>query len=33
MARYSEEGPDYQENMERLLKKFDTAAEPGAAGR
>ncbi len=25
MARYSEEGPDYVENMERLLKKFDTA--------
>ena len=24
-ARYSEEGPDYIENMERLLKKFDTA--------
>ena len=26
MARYSEEGPDYQENMERLLKKHRTAA-------
>ena len=25
MARYSEEGPDYQDNMERLLKKHDTA--------
>jgi 2-oxoglutarate ferredoxin oxidoreductase subunit alpha len=25
MARYSEEGKDYQENMERLLKKHDTA--------
>ncbi len=25
MARYSEEGPDYIENMERLLKKFGTA--------
>jgi 2-oxoglutarate ferredoxin oxidoreductase subunit alpha len=25
MARYSEEGPDYQENMERLLKKHGTA--------
>ena len=24
-ARYSEEGPDYVENMERLLKKFETA--------
>ena len=27
MARYSEEGPDYQENMERLLKKHRTAAK------
>ncbi len=26
-ARYSEEGPDYQENMLRLLKKFDTARQ------
>ncbi len=26
MARYSEEGHDYQENMERLLKKHRTAA-------
>ena len=26
MARYSEEGPDYQENMDRLLKKHKTAA-------
>jgi 2-oxoglutarate/2-oxoacid ferredoxin oxidoreductase subunit alpha len=26
MARYSEEGQDYQENMERLLKKHRTAA-------
>jgi 2-oxoglutarate/2-oxoacid ferredoxin oxidoreductase subunit alpha len=26
MARYSEEGRDYQENMERLLKKHRTAA-------
>ena len=25
MARYSEEGADYQENMERLLKKHRTA--------
>jgi len=25
MARYSEEGPDYQDNMERLLKKHHTA--------
>jgi 2-oxoglutarate/2-oxoacid ferredoxin oxidoreductase subunit alpha len=25
MARYSEEGPDYVENMERLLRKFETA--------
>ncbi len=25
MARYSEEGDDYQENMDRLLKKHDTA--------
>jgi 2-oxoglutarate ferredoxin oxidoreductase subunit alpha len=25
MARYSEEGPDYQQNMERLLKKHNTA--------
>jgi 2-oxoglutarate ferredoxin oxidoreductase subunit alpha len=25
MARYSEEGPDYQENMERLLRKHRTA--------
>lgn len=25
MARYSEEGPDYHENMERLLKKHHTA--------
>ncbi len=25
LARYSEAGPDYVENMERLLKKFDTA--------
>src|SRR6201993_2274640 len=24
-ARYTEEGPDYEENMLRLLKKFDTA--------
>ncbi len=24
-ARYSEEGPDYVENMQRLLKKFETA--------
>ena len=26
MAKYSEEGADYQENMERLLKKHQTAA-------
>ena len=25
MAKYSEAGPDYIENMERLLKKFETA--------
>ena len=25
MAKYSEAGPDYVENMERLLKKFETA--------
>ena len=25
MARYSEEGADYQENMDRLLKKHRTA--------
>jgi 2-oxoglutarate ferredoxin oxidoreductase subunit alpha len=24
-ARYSEAGPDYQDNMQRLLRKFDTA--------
>jgi 2-oxoglutarate/2-oxoacid ferredoxin oxidoreductase subunit alpha len=24
-ARYSEEGPDYVDNMQRLLRKFDTA--------
>ena len=30
-ARYSERGPDYIYNMERLLKKFATAAAPGAA--
>lgn len=35
MARYSEEGPDYQENMERLLKKHLTARSfvPPAIGR
>ena len=33
MARYTEEGPDYQDNMERLLKKTDTARDPGAARR
>jgi 2-oxoglutarate ferredoxin oxidoreductase subunit alpha len=27
MARYSEEGPDYQENMDRLLKKHRTARQ------
>ena len=36
-ARYSEEGPDYAENMLRLLKKFDTAKNwcrtRGAYGR
>jgi 2-oxoglutarate/2-oxoacid ferredoxin oxidoreductase subunit alpha len=26
-ARYSEEGPDYEENMLRLLKKFETAKQ------
>src|SRR3546814_3796852 len=26
-ARYSEEGHDYIENMERLLRKFDTAKD------
>jgi 2-oxoglutarate ferredoxin oxidoreductase subunit alpha len=26
-ARYSEEGPDYIENMERLLRKFETAKQ------
>jgi 2-oxoglutarate ferredoxin oxidoreductase subunit alpha len=26
-ARYSERGPDYTDNMERLLKKFQTAAD------
>jgi 2-oxoglutarate/2-oxoacid ferredoxin oxidoreductase subunit alpha len=26
MAKYSEEGPDYQENMDRLLKKHRTAS-------
>ena len=25
IARYTEEGPDYQDNMERLLKKYRTA--------
>jgi 2-oxoglutarate ferredoxin oxidoreductase subunit alpha len=29
-ARYSERGPDYIYNMERLLKKFRTAADHGA---
>ncbi len=35
MARYSEEGADYQENMERLLKKHNTARSlvPAAIGR
>ena len=34
MARYSEEGADYQENMERLLKKHHTARTlVPAAGR
>ena len=32
MARYSEEGADYQENMERLLKKHAYRPFPGAAG-
>src|SRR6202007_2106385 len=27
-ARYSEEGPVYVDNMERLLKKFETARKP-----
>jgi 2-oxoglutarate ferredoxin oxidoreductase subunit alpha len=27
MAKYSEEGPDYQENMDRLLKKHRTARQ------
>jgi 2-oxoglutarate ferredoxin oxidoreductase subunit alpha len=26
-ARYSEAGPDYMENMQRLLRKFETAKE------
>jgi 2-oxoglutarate/2-oxoacid ferredoxin oxidoreductase subunit alpha len=30
-ARYSEEGADYVENMERLLRKFETAKDAGAA--
>ena len=30
-AQYSERGPDYIYNMERLLHKFKTAADPGAA--
>ena len=30
-AMYSEAGPDYIYNMERLLRKFKTAADPGAA--
>ena len=30
-ARYSERGPDYIYNVERLLKKFATAADAGAA--
>ena len=33
MARYSEEGQDYQENMERLLKKHQHRAGHGAARR
>jgi 2-oxoglutarate/2-oxoacid ferredoxin oxidoreductase subunit alpha len=35
MARYSEEGPDYVENMERLLRKFETAKSlvPGPIAR
>ena len=33
MARYSEEGADYQENMERLLKKHRHRPHPGAAPR
>jgi 2-oxoglutarate/2-oxoacid ferredoxin oxidoreductase subunit alpha len=34
-ARYSEEGPDYVENMQRLLRKFETAKElvPGPVER
>jgi 2-oxoglutarate/2-oxoacid ferredoxin oxidoreductase subunit alpha len=34
-ARYSEEGPDYVENMQRLLHKFDTAKRvvPGPVRR
>ncbi|MBN9081902.1 MAG: ferredoxin oxidoreductase [Rhizobiales bacterium 62-17] len=34
-ARYSEEGPDYVDNMERLAKKFDTAKGlvPGPVAR
>ena len=31
MPRYSEAGPDYIYNVQRLLKKFDTAASAGAA--
>ena len=26
-ARYSEAGPDYVENMQRLLRKFETAKQ------
>ena len=30
-ARYSEAGPDYVDNMQRLLRKFETAKTAGAA--
>src|SRR5262249_11885357 len=30
-ARYTEKGPDYQDNMERLLRKLDTAKSLGPA--
>ena len=30
-ARYTEEGAAYADNMQRLLRKFETAQGPGAA--
>jgi hypothetical protein len=32
-ARYSETGPDYIENVTRLLRKFETAKKAGAGAR